>query len=35
MARKLDFELILALVWLILGRIVLEIYTTYVLGLSR
>ena len=34
MAMKLVLELVFALVWLILGRIVLEIYKTNVLGLN-
>ena len=33
MARKLDLWLVVALAWLILGRIALEVYKTYVLGL--
>lgn len=34
MARKLDLWLLVALTWLILGRIVFEIYKAHVLGLE-
>jgi hypothetical protein len=33
MARKLDLGLVFALLWLILGRLVFEIYRDTVLGL--